>query len=256
MRTTLIPGLAGERDRGLNSSAGLEASKRLLQLVADNNDLGRVVRLYRPAPTVAFSRRETRLDGFAEAVAEATVLGFEPYIRPAGGRAVVLDPGWFVLDVITPEDRGRTVAHRDVFAEFGSIFVKLFRELGIETHVAPVDGEYCPGDYSVTTRGAVKLVGTAQRVTRGARLFSASIPFALSPNISEMLTRVNALLDLEWSPSTLGAVSIESPQTSMHDLEAALRKHFAPDAVLGPSLADFFSPISERSDSPSPAEAS
>ena len=240
MRTTLIRGLAGERDRGLNSSAGLEASKRLLHLVAENPEIGRVVRVFRPASTVAFTRREALLDGFAEAVAEATTFGFEPYIRPAGGRVVVLDTEWFVLDVITPEDRGRTVAHRDIFTEFGERFVSLFAELGIQADVAPVPGEYCPGDYSVSTRGAVKLVGTAQRVTRGARLFSASIPFAVSPNSGELLTRVNSLLELDWDPSTLGSVSAESPTTSMADLESALMRTFAGDVEAESTLADLF----------------
>ncbi len=256
MRTTLIRGLAGERDHGLNSSAGLEASKRVLHLVAENNDIGRVVRVYRPASTVAFSRRETLLSGFAEAVAEATTFGFEPYIRPAGGRAVVLDTDWLVLDVITPEDRGRTVAHRDVFTEFGERFVSLFAGLGVDTAIAPVEGEYCPGDYSISARGAVKLVGTAQRVTRGARLFSASIPFAVSPNAAELLTRVNSLLELDWDPRTLGSVTLESPTTSLADLESSLIRAFATDADGESTLADLFSASPAHSESNPSAWAS
>lgn len=256
MRTTLIRGLAGERDRGLNSSAGLEASKSLLHLIAENNDIGRVVRVYRPASTVAFSRRETLLSGFAEAVAEATTFGFEPYIRPAGGRAVVLDTDWLVLDVVTPEDRGRTVAHRDIFTEFGERFVSLFFDLGVETAIAPVEGEYCPGDYSISARGVVKLVGTAQRVTRGARLFSASIPFAVSPNAAELLTRVNALLELDWDPRTLGSVSVESPATSLAELESALIRTFASEAHGESTLADIFGSTPIHSDSNPPARAS
>ena len=256
MRTTLIRGLAGERDRGLNSSAGLEASKRVLHLVAENNELGRIVRLYRPASTVAFSRREALLGGFAEAVAEATTFGFEPYIRPAGGRAVALDTDWFVLDVITPEDRGRSVAHRDVFADFGEKFVALFNELGVETAVAPVAGEYCPGEYSISARDAVKLVGTAQRVTRGARLFSASIPISVSSNVSEVLTRVNDLLELEWNPSTLGSVSDESSAITRDQLEAALIANFAADAEGESTLADLFGAFPFDSDSSSLARAS
>lgn len=239
MRTTLIRGLADESDRGFTATAGPGASRDLLDFVAENKNLGRIVRLYRPTATVAFSRRETLLDGFSEAFAEATACGFEPVIRPAGGRAVVLDTDWFVLDVITPEDRNQNVGHREVFADFGARFVELFAELGIHTAVAPVNGEYCPGDFSISARGEVKLVGTAQRVIRGARLFSASIPFAVSSPVVELLTRVNALLELEWNPKTLGSVSSELPTIRLSELEAALVRTFASDIASESSVADF-----------------
>jgi octanoyl-[GcvH]:protein N-octanoyltransferase len=253
MRTTLIRGLAEERDRGLFVSSDLGASRRLLDIVADNSDLGRIVRLYRPSPTVAFSRRETLLDGFAEAIAEATAFGFEPVVRPAGGRAVVLDTEWLVLDVITPEARHPRVEYRDVFVDFGARFVELFSDLGLRTAVAPVTGEYCPGDFSVSCRNEVKLVGTAQRVTRGARLFSASIPFAVSSTVEELLTRVNELLELEWNPSTLGSVSSESPAIRLSDLDAALLHTFARDIDSESSLADFFDTTYVGADSGLPA---
>lgn len=239
VRTTLVTGVAGEYDRALNPTADLLASRRLLEAVAKNHDLGRIVRLYRPAPTVAFSGRETSLPGFAEAVGEAIAFGCEPVIRPAGGRMVALDQGWLVLDVITPEV-GRDIAHKDMFLSYGKTFVELLSGLGIDASIGGVAGEYCPGDYSINARNKVKIVGTAQRVTRGARLFSASIPFYISSDVSQLFSRINSLLDLAWDANTLGSIEAEAPRCSLTDLESAVVSHFAPEIDQERSLADLF----------------
>jgi lipoate-protein ligase A len=221
----------------LNHSADLGASTQLLKAVSANPELGRLVRLYRPAPTVAFSRREETMAAFGDAVSEAVAFGFEPVVRPAGGRMVALDPQWVVLDVITPEPT-RSMSHQDVYTRYGDGFVEMLTELGVQANFGPVAGEYCPGDYSVNARNAVKLVGTAQRVTRGARLFSASIPLSISPNVGELFTRVNAILGLEWNAATLGALEHEVPGITGDALETALLNTFAPDIHEECSLAD------------------
>ena len=237
--TTLIRGTAGVLDRGLNPTADLLASRRLLQAVAANPDFGTVVRIYRPAPTVAFSGRESTMPGFADAVGEAMAFGFEPVVRPAGGRMVALDQSWLVLDVISPE-ADRDTAHKDIFLANGQKFVNLFHRLGVAVSLGAVPGEYCPGDYSVNARGRVKIVGTAQRVTRGARLFSASIPLHISSSVAELFRRVNAILGLDWDPRTLGALDTEAPGLSPEALEAAIVSAFAPHVDEEATLADVF----------------
>ena len=239
VETTLVRGASGILDRGLNPTADLLASRRLLSAVAANPSLGRIVRLYRPAPTVAFSGRESTMPGFAEAVSESMAFGFEPVIRPAGGRMVALDEDWIVLDVIAPE-AGRETAHRDVFLRYGQRFTELLREFGVDARVGEVPGEYCPGDYSINARGQVKIVGTAQRVTRGARLFSASIPLHISSNVAELFNRVNAILGLDWDARTLGSLATESPGIHSDEFEAALLNAFAPTIDREASLEDLF----------------
>ena len=239
VETTLVRGASGVLDRGLNPTADLLASRRLLHAVAANPELGRIVRLYRPAPTVAFSGRESKLDGFADAVSETMAFGFEPVIRPAGGRMVALDENWLVLDVISPQaDRG--TAHRDIYLKHGQTFVELLREFGIDARVGEVPGEYCPGDYSINARGQVKIVGTAQRVSRGARLFSASIPLSISSNVAELFTRVNRILDLDWDARTLGSLEHEAPSLKEAEFEAALLRAFAPSIAREVCLEDLF----------------
>lgn len=236
MSTTLIRGEAGRVDRALNPTADLTLTTRLLNLVANNHEIGSVVRVYRPAPTVAFSGIERRMPRFGEAVGEALAFGFEPVIRPAGGRMVALDQQWLVMDVITPE----TIKSdsRNVYLSEGKKLVDLLGSLGVQAGLGAVAGEYCPGDYSINARGDVKIVGTAQRVVRGARLFSASIPMSISSDVGQMFDRVNALLGLDWNNRTLGSIEKESPEVSIEGLEQALISVFAPDATEGAELAD------------------
>lgn len=201
------------------------SSLPLLRAVANNPLGGARVNIYRPSKTMSFSRRESSLPGFLDAVSEAVAFGFDPVIRPAGGRAVALDPQWFVIDIITPEPvRGD---NQEVFRRHGDEFVTLLRSWGVDATLGGVEGEYCPGDYSVNARGKVKLVGTAQRVIRGARLFSASVPITISEDVAELLDRVNNLLELEWKPATLGCLQQEVPGISLDVIHTGLVDTFA-----------------------------
>jgi len=239
MKTTLITGSSGAIDWGLERSADLTASKRLISMVSLNPELGRVVRIYRPAPTVAFSGLERRLPGFQDAVGEAAAYGFEPVIRPAGGRMVALDQGWLILDVITPEPE-KARSNRDVYLEFGEVLVGILRELGVDANLGSVTGEYCPGEYSINARGQVKIVGTAQRVQRGARLFSACIPISISHSVATLFERVNAELGLDWDRATLAGLENEVPNFSIDDLEERLIAAFAPEVDSFDSLTDLY----------------
>jgi lipoate-protein ligase A len=188
---------------------------------------------------VAFSAFEQRLEGFDDAVSETLAFGFEPVVRPAGGRMVALDEDWVVIDIITPETY-LAVAHRDVYEEFGGTFVSLLRKLGVDASMGAVSGEYCPGDYSINARGVAKLVGTAQRVRRGARLFSACIPFSISYNVATLFDRINSSLQLDWNPTTLAGVGDEVPGLKIEDLEQELINHFAPRVDSQITLSDVY----------------
>lgn len=179
----------------------------LLQRVAAGT-VSDTVRVFSPAPTVAFSRRESLHPRFADAAAAARAAGYLPIVRPAGGRAVVLDEDWLVVDLVSAEQSRRDDA--EVFRSRGAQWAALARTWGVDTRLGGVPGEYCPGEWSVNARGAVKIVGTAQRVVRGARLFTASVPLRLSLRVHALLTEVNGILDLEWDPSTMGSLAEET----------------------------------------------
>lgn len=141
--TTLIRGKAGRHDWGLLPSADLLASKRLLHVVAGKPELGTVVRVYQPGPTVAFSRKEETMPSFPDAVSEALAFGFEPVIRPAGGRMVALDQQWLVLDVVTPEP-DRSNSHRDIYESYGDTIIRVLQGFGVAAALGPVPGSTAP----------------------------------------------------------------------------------------------------------------
>ena len=74
-----------------------------------------------------------------------------------------------------------------------------------------IAGEFCPGEHTVNARGAVKLVGNAQRVVRHASLLAASIAVTDAASLRAVLEDVYAALELEWDPETAGGVADEAP---------------------------------------------
>lgn len=192
-----------------DADTDLERSVELLRAVAAGTIAQhRVVRLYAPVPTVAMSRRESRLPGFDTARSAAVERGFAPAIRPTGGRAVAYDETCIVFDAVTREDEG-SIDQARYFREIGDALAAALTGLGVDARVGDVPGEYCPGEFSINARGAVKLVGTSQRAVRGARLLSGMLPLGGVDRLTDVLVAVNAALRLDWDPATFGSLGGE-----------------------------------------------
>ncbi len=195
------------------------ATALLAQVAA--GDRGPVIRVYRPAPTVAFGRRDSFLAGFERAVAAATRAGFAPAIRSAGGRAAAYHEECLVIDELVPAPD----AMADVDARFAAEAesqAQALRGLGIDARVGDVPGEYCPGRFSVNARGQTKLIGAAQRIISGAWLFSTVVVVGGSTAIGAVLTEVYAALGLDWDPASVGSVADELPGATVEQVQAAL----------------------------------
>ena len=198
----------------------LERSVELLRQVASGNGPERLLRLYTPVPTLALTRRESLMPGYQTAVTAAKRLGFTPAIRPTGGRAAAYDETCLVFDLIEREE-----AQTDptaLFAQAGRTIVDALRGLRVDARLGEVPGEYCPGEYSINARGAVKLVGTSQRGMRGARLLSGVLAFGPVDHLVAVLTEANAALGLEWDPRTFGSIRTEAPAVTREDVADAL----------------------------------
>lgn len=193
----------------------------LREVAAGTIAAGRVVRLSAPAPTVALSRRESHLPGFETARRAALERGFAPVLRPTGGRAVAYDQTCIVFDVVVREDEG-TIDQARFFREIGGALAAALGTLGVDARLGDVPGEYCPGEFSINARGAVKLIGTSQRAMRGARLLSGMLPLGGVERFVDVLAVVNAALDLEWSPSTFGSLGAEVGGIPRRTVEDAL----------------------------------
>lgn len=205
-------------------AADLERGIELLREVAQGKR-GPLLRIYRPAPTVAFGQRDTRAPGYEAAAQASRDTGFAPLIRKAGGRAMAYHPGSWVIDHIQPE-KDAMLTHQHRFEHFANLFVEVFTRLGVPAAVGELPGEYCPGEYSVhgiaTGEGRcekgrkVKLVGTAQRVVQRAWLFSSAVVLEDTEPIAAVTESVYKAMDLELDPRTIG---------SAQDLDAAHVTH-------------------------------
>lgn len=205
-----------------DAAADLDRSVALLRGVAAGEIAQpRVVRLYTPAPAVAMSRRESRMPGFETARRASLARGFTPVVRPTGGRAVAYDESCVVFDVVVREAEG-AIDQARFFRETGGALAAAMHGLGVDARVGDVPGEYCPGEFSVNARGAVKLIGTSQRAMRGARLLSGMLPLAGVDRFAHVLTAVNAALELDWDPATFGSLAVEAPGIPREAAEDAL----------------------------------
>ncbi|MHA7264160.1 lipoate--protein ligase family protein [Arthrobacter sp. TMN-37] len=202
----------------------LEAGIDLLREVAAGRRAP-TLRLYRPAPTVAFGQRDARLPGFAEASAKVRAAGFEPVVRRAGGRAAAYHRGCLVVDHIEPA-ADAVAATRARFEFFGGLFALALREAGVSAAVGEIPGEYCPGEFSVHGpaggRSRVKLVGTAQRVVAGAWLFSSVVIVEHAAPLRAVLTEAYSALDLRWNSATAGAADDLVPGIRVRDLQESV----------------------------------
>jgi octanoyl-[GcvH]:protein N-octanoyltransferase len=188
-------------------------------------DLGRAgegrLRVHSPAPTAAFSRLDSLAPGYAAAADASAALGFAPVVRPAGGRLAAYHRDALVLDLVAPHPDPRA-GHRARFAAVAATLAEGLRELGVDARPGPVPGEYCPGEHSVNARGATKLVGTAQRLTRHGYLFSSVVLVGDPEPVRAVLAASYPLLGLEWDPATVGCVAAEAPGITVADVAGVL----------------------------------
>lgn len=199
-------------------------------------ELGSTIRLHRTGPILAFGRLDKLRPGYGRAVAIAREHGYEPVERLAGGRAAVFHEGTisFSQAVRSGERAGAYSGTRGRFAAMASAIADALSELGIDARVGEVDGEYCPGEFSVNARGESKLAGIGQRVIVGGAHVGGVIVVRGAGRIRAVLEPVYEALELEWQPARTGSVALEAgdddetfaadqPDALLGDVAAALR---------------------------------
>ena len=207
---------------GHAGSAALElaVSHALLTRVAAG-ELPSTLRVYRPAPAVAFGKLDTLRPGYARAVQAARAHGYEPVLRLPGGHAAAYHADSLAIDIVWALD-DPVVGTHDRFRDEGERLARALRSLGVDARVGEVPGEYCPGAYSVNARGRVKLIGTAQRLVRGGALLGASIVVGDGAGVRAVLDDVYAALEFDWDATTAGAIDEEVPGLSLDAVERAV----------------------------------
>ncbi|UVI37034.1 lipoate--protein ligase family protein [Brevibacterium spongiae] len=239
---TDIPAMTTVAAEGLEPVAELAFARVLLNSVKAGRR-GATLRMYRPAPTLAFGARDRFLPGFTTAIEAARDHGFTPALRSLGGRAAAYHPGSLVIDHIEPSDSFITNTNAR-FTGFGLDYVEVLRGIGVDARLGEIPGEYCPGEHSVNVAGRIKGIGTAQRVVSGAWLFSSSVVVEDPDPIRAVLTDVEAALGVEWDPSTGGSISEIHPEITVEAVTEAFAAYYAsadpdtPDSPTAEELAE------------------
>jgi lipoate-protein ligase A len=221
--------LADDRDRSADPAFDVALSQAILTRLG-RGELSPGICLYRPAPAVELGKLDRRRPGFDAACAAARGHGFEAVLRVVGGHAAAHDHESLVFEHFTAADFGTGLKER--FEATSERLAAALREVGVDARVGAVAGEYCPGDYSINSRGSLKVAGIAQRVVKGAALVSAVVVVGGGERIRSVLVDVYRELDLEWRPSTAGALRDHNPDVSVEDVERSVRAAFAGESFV------------------------
>jgi octanoyl-[GcvH]:protein N-octanoyltransferase len=173
-------------------------------------ELPETLRIARPGTTVAFAKRDAVAPGYEAAVRAAREHGFEATLRLAGGRAAVFHDGTMEIGHAVPDDEPRAGIH-ERFERTAGRLARALTRLGVDARVGEVRGEYCPGRYSVSARGAAKLAGIGQRVVGGGSHTGIVLVVEGEDRINAVLGPVYAALGLDWDPAATGSVRAEAP---------------------------------------------
>jgi octanoyl-[GcvH]:protein N-octanoyltransferase len=192
---------AGQADLGTGVSAAL------MRRVA-RGEIDSTMRIHRTGPILAFGRLDKLRLGYPRAVAIARERGYEPIERLAGGRAAVFHEGTISFSLATRERSANAGTHAR-FAAMAETVTAALAGLGIDARVGEVPGEYCPGDYSVNARGAVKLAGIGQRVITAGAHVGGVLVVRGAARTREILEPIYEALETEWDPATSGSVAAE-----------------------------------------------
>ena len=162
---------------------------------------------------IGATRQETRLPGFAAATEVASDLGFPMLVRNSGGGAVAANRGSLSFSLTFPvEDLRHGLYER--YAEGLDLIASALRRIGVEAEGGEVEGEFCPGAYSVRSGGpwGVKHAGLAQRVTRRSARLEALVLVSETDGVRAVLERVYSLLGLPFRPESVGDVPADIPR--------------------------------------------
>jgi octanoyl-[GcvH]:protein N-octanoyltransferase len=97
---------------------------------------------------VGATRQETRLPGFAAATEAAAELGFPVLVRNSGGGAVAANRGSLSFSLTFPVENLRHGLY-ERYGEGLDLIASALRRIGVDAEGGEVEGEFCPGAYSV-----------------------------------------------------------------------------------------------------------
>ncbi|MFC7235002.1 lipoyl protein ligase domain-containing protein [Halosegnis marinus] len=211
----IVRGRAGEVEEDRAVTAALRA---------DTAETGEgAVRAWTPHRQVAFGRRDARADGYERAREAARDHGFPPYERDVGGRAVAYTGNtvaFLRLEPVADMRRGMDERYDAAVADVA----RGLETVGVRAERGEPPGSFCPGQHSLSAAG--KIVGLAQRVSKGVAQTAGICVVRDHAGIAEVLDPVYAALDVPFDPDSVGSVARAGgdgdPERVARAIEAAL----------------------------------
>lgn len=188
---------------------------------------------------VGATRQETRLPGFAAAAGAARGLGFPVLVRNSGGGAVAANRGSLSFSLTFPVGDLRHGLY-ERYAGGLDLISSALRRAGVEAEGGEVEGEFCPGAYSVRSGGpwGIKHAGLAQRVTRRAARLEALILVSQTDEVRAVLERFYDLLGLPFRPESVGDLHLGVTQVVQALSEEVHERYTASEGWIGEKLID------------------
>ena len=185
------------------------------------------------------TRQETRLPGFTAAAEADSGLGFPVLVRNSGGGAVAANRGSVSFSLTFPvEDLRHGLYER--YSEGLDLIASALRSIGVEAEGGEVEGEFCPGAYSVRSGGpwGVKHAGLAQRVTRRSARLEALVLVSATDEVRSVLERVYDLLGLPFRPESIGDLPADISQVIQALSEEVRGRYEAEEGRIGEKTMD------------------
>lgn len=195
-----------------NPEDGFGLQQAVLEEVA-SGERGPVALMWISSPYVGATRPETRLPGFREAAHLAERDGYPVLVRNSGGGAVAANRGSISFSLTHPvKDLRHGLYER--YAEGVDLVAAALRRVGVAAEGGEVEGEFCPGAYSIRSGGpdGVKHAGLAQRVTSRAARMEALILVSETAEVRRVLTRFYGALGLPFRPESVADLPADVPK--------------------------------------------
>lgn len=218
-----------------NPEDGFGLQQAVLEEVADGYRDSTVL-LWTSSRYVGATHLETRLPGFGEATRLAKERGFPVLVRNSGGGAVAANEGSISFSLTIPVKDLRHGLH-DRYTEGVDLVVAALSKLGVAAEAGEVEGEFCPGAYSVRSGGysGIKIAGLAQRVTRRAARVEALILVTETTELRDVLKLFYDALELPLRPESIADLPGANVPQTIQALSETIRERYgeSPEAEPG-----------------------
>lgn len=197
---------------------------------------------------IGVTHLETRLANFDAAARLAEGAGFPVMVRNSGGGAVAANEGSVSFSLTFPvEDLRRGLYQR--YDEGAALILAALRKLGVTAEAGEVEGEFCPGAYSIRSGGyfGTKVAGLAQRVTRRAARMEALILVTQTAELKVVLEGFYDALGLPFRPESVADLPGADVPAAIRALVETVRERYgAEEAELGESTLQRARDLRER----------